>query len=118
MELYIKTLGDPKFDRNGVDVESELNQLLIQIETILFTNPGDVLGDSKFGADLEKLIYSFNLNEFEIKKIIENQIENYCPLANKYDTAVDVSFSRGEIRDIAQINITVDTKYLVGVYVN
>ena len=106
MELYIKTIGDPNYDRNGVDVENELSQLLIQIETILFTNKGDVLGDSNFGADLEKMIYSFSL------------IEMYCSLARKYDTKVDVEFSRGEVRDIAQLNITVDSKYLIGVNVN
>ena len=118
MELYIKTIGDPNFDAKGVDVENELSQLLIQIETLLFTNKGDVLGQSGFGADLEKMIYSFNFNEFEVKKAIEDQIEIYCPLANKYGTKVDVEFTRGEVRDIAQINIEVDTKYLVGVYIN
>lgn len=118
MELYIKTIGDPNYDKNGVDVENELSQLLIQIETILFTNKGDVLGDSNFGADLEKMIYSFSLNEFELKRAIEDQIEMYCPLARKYDTKVDVEFSRGEVRDIAQLNITVDSKYLIGVNIN
>ena len=118
MELYIKTLGDPNYDRKGVDVENEISQLLIQIETILFTNQGDVLGDSNFGADLEKMIYSFNLNEFELKRIVEDQLERYCSLAAKYDTKVDVQFSKGEIRDIAQLNITVDSKYLIGVNVN
>ena len=54
----------------------------------------------------------------KVKKAIEDQIEIYCPLANKYGTKVDVEFTRGEVRDIAQINIEVDTKYLVGVYVN
>lgn len=118
MELYIKTIGDPNFDPKGIDVENELSQLLIQIETLLFTNKGDVLGDSEFGADLEKMIYSFNFNEFEVKKAIEDQIERYCPLASKYNTKVEIEFTRGEVRDIAQLNIIVDTKYLVGVYVN
>jgi hypothetical protein len=118
MELYIKTLGDPNYDPKGVDVENELSQLLIQIETILFTNTGDVLGNSRFGADLEKLIYDFQFNEFEVKRAIEDQIEEYCPNAGKYKTKVDINFTRGEVRDIAQINITVDSKYLIGVYVN
>ena len=118
MELYIKTIGDPNYDKNGVDVENELSQLLIQIETILFTNQGDVLGDSNFGANLEKMIYSFNLNEFEIKRAVEDQIDMYCSLAKKYNTKVDVKFARGEVRDMAQLNITVDSKYLIGVSVN
>jgi hypothetical protein len=118
MELYIKTLGDPNFNPKGVDVENEVAQLLIQLETIIFTNRGDVLGDSNFGANLEKMIYSFNLNEFEIKRAVEDQIEMYCSLARKYNTKVDVQFSRGEVRDMAQLNITVDSKYLIGVNIN
>ncbi len=118
MELYIKTLGDPNFDPKGVDVENELSQLLIQIETLLFTNKGDVLGDLEFGADLEKLIYDFQFNEFDLKRALEDQIDAYCPNASKYATEVSIGFTRGEVRDIAQINITVDSKYLVGVYIN
>ncbi len=115
MELYIKAPEDPNFDINGLDIESELGQLLTQIETILFTNKGDVLNDRNFGASLETLIYDFHFNEFEIKRTVNEQLEIYCPLAEKYNVEVDVSFTRGEIRDIAQINIIVDTQYMVGV---
>ncbi len=118
MELYIKTLGDPNYDPKRVDVENELSQLLIQIETLLFTSSGDVLGNTRFGVDLEQMIYDFQFNEFEIKRVIEDQIEEYCPNSGKYKTKVDINFTRGEVRDIAQINITVDSKYLIGVYVN
>lgn len=115
MELYIKAPEDPNFDAKALDIESELGQLLTQIETILFTNKGDVLNDRNFGASLETLIYDFHFNEFEIKRTVNEQLETYCPLAEKYNVEVDVSFSRGEVRDIAQINITVDTQYMIGV---
>ena len=115
MELYIKAPEDPNFDSSALDIESELGQLLTQIETILFTNKGDVLNERNFGASLETLIYDFHFNEFEIKRTVNEQLEIYCPLAEKYNVEVDVSFSRGEVRDIAQINITVDTQYMIGV---
>ena len=35
MELYIKAPEDPNFDSSALDIESELGQLLTQIETIL-----------------------------------------------------------------------------------
>jgi phage baseplate assembly protein W len=115
MELYIKTFGDPNHDKNRIDTENEIGKLLTQIETILFTNKGEVLGDSNFGASLEDLIYDFHYNEFEIKKSVNEQFERYCPLAEKYNVEVDVTFSKGKERDIAQLNVTVDAKYMVGV---
>tara|TARA_A100001037_G_C15153237_1_gene641153 strand:+ start:9669 stop:10025 length:357 start_codon:yes stop_codon:yes gene_type:complete len=115
MELYIKTIGDPNYNPKNVHSENEIAQLLTQIETILFTNKQEVLGTPNFGANLEDLIYSFHFNEYEIIRVVQDQIESFCPLAEKYNVEVDVIFSRGEVRDIAQLNITVDTKYLVGV---
>ncbi len=115
MELYIKTIGDPNYNNRNVHSENEIAQLLTQIETILFTNKREVLGDPGFGANLEDLIYGFNFNEFEIKRTIQEQLERYCPLSEKYNTEIDVIFSKGEVRDIAQLNITVDTKYMVGI---
>jgi outer membrane protein assembly factor BamA len=115
MELYIRTLGDPNYNGKNIHIENEVGQLLTQIETILFTNKREVMGAPNFGASLEDLIYDFHYNEYELKRVINEQIEDYCPLAEKYKVEVDVIFTRGEVRDIAQLNITVDTQYLVGV---
>jgi len=115
MELYIKTGEDPNFDPTSVDIEDEVQQLITQIETILFTNKQEVLGQPGFGVNLEDLIYSFNFNEYEIKRTINNQLDIFCPLASKYAVDVDVDFSRGEYRDVAVISIVIDNKYVVGV---
>ena len=58
MEFYVRSLGDPGYSSDKMQQDDDLSMLLTQIETILFTNTGDVLGTSRFGADLEKLIYN------------------------------------------------------------
>lgn len=118
MELYVKTVGDPNYDPRKVQSESEIAQLITQIETILFTNKGEVLGNPDFGCSLEDLIYSLNLNEFNIKKEINTQLNKYCTLGKKYNLQVDIFFKRGNTRDEAYIDITIDSKYMVEVYVN
>lgn len=118
MELYVKTVGDPNFDPRKVHSESEIAQLITQVETILFTNKGEVLGRPDFGCNLEDLIYSLNYNEFNIKKEINSQLSKYCPLGQKYNLQVEIFFKRGEVRDEAYIDITIDSKYTVQVYVN
>lgn len=118
MELYIKTIGDPNFDQYRVHSNSEIAQLMTQIETILFTNKREVLGKPQFGCNLEDLVYSLNYNNNEIKETIDEQIAMFCPLASKYNVSSEVSFVKGTARDIAYIDITIDSRYLLQVYIN
>ena len=117
MALYIKVPEDPNFDPLQVDIEDEVQQLITQIETILFTDKQSVLGSSTFGVNLEDLIYSFHFNEYEIKRVISDQIRDFCPLADKYQTRVDVEFQRGQDRDAASVSVVIDNKFAVGVQV-
>jgi len=118
MELYIKTVGDPNFDQTKVHSSSEIAQLITQIETVFFTNKGEVLANPNFGCNLEDLVYSLNYNNLQIKSTIDEQIGLYCPLAKKYKVSAEVSFVRGTVRDIAYVDITIDSRYLVQVYIN
>jgi len=118
MDFYVKAPGDPNYDPYQIHSESEVAQLIGQIETTLFTNRGDVLGDPNFGVSLEDLVYSLGYTEEQIQKIIYDQFDAYIPLAQKYDVKITVAFYKGEVRDIAQIDITIDSKYQVGVYIN
>jgi|TARA_B110000046_G_C12737521_1_gene291113 hypothetical protein len=113
MEFYIKYIGDPNYNSTQLQNNGEIEQLITQIETILFTRKTEVLGSPDLGCNLEDLVYSLGQNEFNIKQMITNQINAYCPLATKYKVAADVKFFKGTVRDIAYIDITIDSKYLV-----
>ena len=113
MDFYIKYIGDPNYEASQVQTNGEIEELIQQIDTILFTNKREVLGEANFGCSLEDLIYSFNVNEFELQTRINEQINQYCPLATKYQVSTEVSFLKGTVRDIAYIDITVDSKWLV-----
>jgi hypothetical protein len=115
MEFYIKDIGDPHYQSKQIQSNGEIEQLLTQIETILFTNRSEVLGSPEFGCNLEDLVYSLGFNEFQIQDTISGQINAYCPLAKKYKVSTKVSFFKGEVRDIAYVDITVDSKYLIQV---
>lgn len=115
MELYIKYPTDPNYDEHQVQTNSEIEMLITQIQTILFTDKREVMGEPNFGCSLEQLIYDFNANEHDIKSTITQQINAYCPLATKYNLSVDISFVRGQVRDIAYIDITIDSRYSIKV---
>jgi phage baseplate assembly protein W len=118
MDFYVRTKGDPNYDKTKIHSESELAQLIGQLETMLFTNRGEVMGEPEFGANLNDLVYSLNYNEGQIQNVIDDQVEKYIPLAKKYNLQTTVQFYKGNVRDIAKIDITIDSKYQVGVYIN
>ena len=117
MEFYIKSIGDPNFNPDKLDSSSEISRLLTQIETLLFTRKGEVLGQTDFGVNLEDYIYSFQYNDYLLKGAIDVQLSKYVPLAAKYNTTVDVKFTEESTRHVALINVTIDSKYQIGVFV-
>jgi hypothetical protein len=118
MELYVRTLDDPNFDRKKLQSQTEIAQLLTQIETILFTSKGDVLGDPNFGANLEDLLFEFNLNEETIQASIERQLATYCPLAQKYNTQVVAKFWKEGLTVLATVDVVINNQYAVRAVIN
>jgi hypothetical protein len=117
MEFYIKNIEDPSFNFNTLQIDEELGMLLTQIEMCLFTKKGDVLGDVNFGANLEDYVYSFMFNDSMLKNVISQQFNDYIPLAKKYNTTVNVDFLSQTERNVVFIDITVDNRYKIEVYV-
>lgn len=115
MEIYIKTVEDPNFEVNKLHIEDEIQQLITQIETILFTRKGDVLGKPDFGCSLEDMLFTFGFAEYKIKQEIRSQLTAYCPLATKHLVNISVTFEKGEARDIGYIDIKINNKYNVSV---
>lgn len=115
MELYIKDITDPNFDPEQVQIDEEIAMLLTQIEVLLFTRKGEVLGSPEFGANLEDYVYSFMYNDDMLKSIVEDQLVEYVPLARKYNTQVLVEFAQETDRNIMFLDIIVDSKYRIEV---
>ena len=107
-DIYNRIEGDPGFVKDSVEVNDTVIILLQQIEMLLFTRQGEILGAEKAGINIEDLIYTLNANEGSIKNNIVNQIESYCPLARKHTVNVQVNFYKGTERDIGVIDILVD----------
>ena len=117
MEFYIKNIGDPNFQRDKLQQDSDLAIMLTQIETILFTRRGSVLGKPDFGANLEDYVYEFKYNDYQIKNEVNSQITKYVPLSNKYNVAISVEFLEKATRYVMFLDITIDSKIKVGIFV-
>ena len=114
MELYIKSNTDPNWRPDQLQVDEELAMLLTQIETLFFTNKGDVIGNPDFGLNLEDYVYSFRYNDSMLQGVVKAAINDYIPLANNYKVDVEVEFTEETQRSIVLINVIINDTYGIG----
>ena len=117
MEFYIRDIGDPHYDNKELQTSSEISMLLTQLETLLFTRKGDVMGDPEFGANLDDYVYALRYNETMLKSVIEKQIAYYIPLAAKYNTQVEVTFTDEDTRHLLFVDVIIDSKYQLALFI-
>lgn len=111
MEFYIKEVNDPNYDDNMFEVDDNIGLLMTQLETLLFTPKGSILGNLEFGLNLEDYVYSFTYNDTMLKNVVESAITNNIPLSNQYPIDVNVEFLSREERNMVVIDITINSKY-------
>lgn len=117
MEFYVKNIDEPNYNSNEMQLDTELELLLTQISTMLFTRKGEVLGEPNFGANLEDLVYELRYNDYQLKTVIDNQLNEYIPLASKYKVDVNIEVVDDVANHVVFLDITVDSRFQLGVYI-
>ena len=118
VDLYLRIPTDPNYDPQEIEVDDNLQNLLQQIEMILTTRKGDVLGDPDFGANLEDYLWT-NYSSGQIQTEVNSQISKYCSsLTYLFPFGIDVSFIQGEVVDTIIVDVTIDGTKVLGVAVN
>jgi hypothetical protein len=117
MEFYVKNIGEPNYKPNEMQSDAELELLLTQISTLLFTRKGEVLGDPGFGANLEDYVYELRYNDYQLKTVIDYQLSEYVPLASKYNVDISIEVVDDVSNHIVFLDITVDSRFQLGVYI-
>jgi len=118
MEIYNRTSGDPNFNPGQIEVHDEIMEFIQEIEMIMFTRRREVIGHKMFGANLEDVIYSLNATNGEIESLIQKQIIHYVPLASRIPFTVTCRFMKGQVRDLAVVDVIIDNTYTLGVVLN
>ncbi len=113
-ELPFRDTVDPNYLPDHVDVNDEQEALIYQLQMIMLTTKGEVLGSSDFGANLEDLLFTFNANEFSINASLNEQTDLYCHLADKYKIKFSTKFIREGYHDIGLIDAIVEDKSVFG----
>lgn len=89
------------------EITDYLELFKLEIENILFTNKGEILGMPDFGVSLETIIHQFNVSNSDLERIIIEQINLYSEYSKVFDYTVSVEFAPTYPRDTVIIYITV-----------
>lgn len=83
-----------------------------QINTLLSTPPGSVIGAPGMGYPLDHLVFSTTTESSSIERELYEKIQKWCTHHTKFTTIIKVRFSKGTLRDIAYIDFIINDKKL------
>ena len=116
-EIYCRNSDDPGYTYDQLETSSGLEAVLTKIRMILFSTPGDILGEYGLGLDLERKLFQFNIGAKELENEFYAQMSKYVPEAGFYNIRMEVTFVPGTVRDIAYLDIYIDSTRYLGVTV-
>jgi len=116
VDIYFKQKEYPFFEAEAIEVMENLDIFLQQLEMILTTSKGRILGDPNFGANLEIYLWDTKVSSSAIKQEILSQISTYIDsgLVNSISYDIEVSFIKGDIWDSVVVDIIIDGTKVAG----
>ena len=109
-EIYSIPNGETRYKKDVMELTSELDVIIQQVDLLLFTNKGDVLMMPEFGCNLEQYLFETSFNESVIKSIIMNQINTFIYLKGTYTVDVDVSFIKWDFNVAMVVDLKINSK--------
>ena len=109
-DIYAIPEEEPRYKDNVLEVPGELDEIIQQVDMILFTNKGDVLCMTEFGCNLRRYLFETSYNENLIKQIIMNQINSFIYLDGSYKVDVDVQFVKWDFNVAMIVDLNINNK--------
>ena len=109
-DIYAIPNSEGRYKNGVVEVNNELDEIIQQVDCLLFTRKGEVLMMPDFGCDLHKYLFDTNWNKTAIKYMIESQINTYIYLDGKYRVSVDVEFVKWEYNVAMTVDLIINGK--------
>jgi len=116
IDLYFKMDTYPYYDADEIEINDRVELLLQELEMILTTPKGSVLGDPDFGVSLDSYIWTTSKGSSHIKQDVDYQINTYISndTLKDIDLDIDVNFVKGEIWDTIYLDILIDGTKVAG----
>jgi hypothetical protein len=116
IDLYFKMDTYPYYEPNEIELNDRVELLLQEVEMILTTPKGSVLGDPDFGMSLDSYIWSTSKGSSHIKQDALTQFNTYISPEAFRDISLDVevNFVKGEVWDTLFLDILIDGTKVAG----
>lgn len=110
-DFYTRTEDDPQFREDQVEVYDDLEACVTQVKMTLLTNKGEVLGEPNFGLQIEKYLFDFDINPFQLSDEANSQMTQYVSESRLRKIDVSPSFTTDDKdRKIYVLHINIDGK--------
>jgi hypothetical protein len=103
-EIYNRDPSDPNYKASQIEVTDTIEACIGKLKMLIFTRKGEVLGDPRFGLNLEDLIYDFDISEKALRDEIQRYLITYIPEFDILGGTFEIKFFLGTNRDIATID--------------
>jgi len=106
-DLYLRWDGHPKYSSRRIIEEDPVEVIVQKLEMVLYTNKGDVIGDTEFGSDLIYYLWQTELANDNLKQVIIEQINTYIPELAQIGYDFNLELFEGTVRDILYLNFVI-----------
>lgn len=118
-EIYIRTEDDPMCVPGIVDFSNEIESVITKVKMLLGTSPGDVLGDSNFGIDIEYLVFNTKQSALDIQDKLNELLLTYIPTSQNVSLSLQINFGKtAKGNDFGIIDVYINGKKAIGFLVD
>lgn len=107
IELYSKNPEDPDYIDTQMEESDEYRAYLQQIRNIIFPKVGSIFGAPTMPVDLEAYVFSLGINPQQLEKLIVDKIDRYCTLQRYFPTTINVTYAKGNVRQVVFIDFKI-----------
>lgn len=109
-DIYAIPEEEPRYKDDVLEITGELDEIIQQVDMILFTNKGDVLCMPEFGCNLGRYLFDTTYNEQYIRNLVLTQINNFIYLDGSYTVDVDVNFIKWDFNVAMIVDLNINNK--------
>ena len=109
-DIYAIPREEPRYDSSRLEISDELEEIIQQVDLILFTNKGQVLCMPDFGCNLSRYLFETTYNESHIQQIVREQIESFIYLDGTYHVDVEVQFVKWDYNVAMIVDLVIDNQ--------
>ena len=109
-DIYAIPNAEARYKPGVLEVNNELDEIIQQVDCLLFTRKGEVLMQPDFGCDLHKYFFETNWNKAAIKYMIESQINSYIYLDGRYKVDIEIEFIKWEYNVAMTVDLIINGK--------